>query len=152
MYRKILVALENGPADETLLPHVKGLAVLLGSELLLVHVADGFAARHYEQLQLAESEEMKEDRAYLEREAEKIRTTGLTVETLLALGNPPQEILKAAETAMCDLIAMGSHGHRFFGDILYGSTISGVRHQSSIPVLVIPARKTGRAPAPVPIP
>jgi nucleotide-binding universal stress UspA family protein len=141
MYRKILVALENGPADKRLIPHVTELAARLGSELLLVHVADGFAARHFKQLQLAESEEMKEDRAYLEREAEKIRTTGLTVNTLLALGNPPQEILRAAESAMCDLIAMGGHGHRFFGDILHGSTISGVRHQSSIPVLVVPGRK-----------
>src|SRR5438128_7622280 len=65
MYRKILVALENSHADETLLPHVAGLAKLHGSGLLLVHVADGFVARNYEQLGLAESREMKEDRVYL---------------------------------------------------------------------------------------
>jgi len=152
MYQKILVALENGPADETLIPQATELAARLGSELLLVHVAEGFAARNFKQLQLAESEEMKEDRAYLEREAERIRKSGLTVNTLLALGNPPEEILRVAESAMCDLIAMGSHGHRFLGDILHGSTISAVRHQSLIPVLVIPARKAGRRPAPAPMP
>lgn len=141
MYRRILVALENGPADQTLIPHVRELASRIGSELLLVHVAEGFAARNFEQLQLAESEEMKEDRAYLEREAEKLRSTGLTVNTLLALGNPPEEILQAAETGQCDLIAMGSHGHRLFGDIIHGSTIHGVRHKSPIPVLVVPLRK-----------
>ena len=66
MYRKILVALENSPADAALLPHIAEMARRLGSELLLVHVADGFAARNFNQLKLAESEEMKSDRNYLE--------------------------------------------------------------------------------------
>lgn len=141
MYRRILVALENGPADETLLPHVRELASRLGAELLLVHVAEGFGARHFEQLKLAESEEMTEDRAYLEREAEKLRAAGLPANIHLALGNPPQEILKAAETSQCDLIAMGSHGHRLIGDIIHGSTIHNVRHESPVPVLIVPARR-----------
>lgn len=141
MYRKILVALENGAADKTLLPHVKELALRLDSELVLVHVAEGFAARHFDQLKLKESEEMMEDRAYLEREAEALRAEGLSVETVLALGNPPQGILKAAEAGQCDLIAMGGHGHRLLGDIVHGSTIYGVRHGSSVPVLVVPSRK-----------
>ena len=141
MYRKILVALENGPADETLLPHVAELASRLRSELLLVHVAEGFAARNFDQLKLAESEEMMEDRAYLEREAEKMSSSGLVATTLLALGNPPQEILKVAQERQCDLIAMGSHGHRFLGDMIHGSTVHGVRHGSTMPVLVVPGRK-----------
>ena len=70
MYKKILVALENGRADRSLLPHVAQLASLLGSELLLIHVADGWVARNYDQLKLAESEEMKADREYLERQAD----------------------------------------------------------------------------------
>ena len=65
MYKKILVALENGRADESLVPHIAELARRLGSELLLVHVADGFAARNFEQLKLAESDEMRADRSYL---------------------------------------------------------------------------------------
>ena len=137
MYRRILVALENEPADESLLPHVKELASRLGSELLLVHVAEGFVARNYEQLKLAESEEIKSDRAYLEALAEKLRNAGLTVAAFLALGNPPQEILKAAEENHCDLIAMGCHGHRFLGDIIHGSTIHEVRHKASVPVLLV---------------
>lgn len=141
MYRKILVALENGHADESLVPHVTQLARRLGSELLLLHVADGFAARNFDQLKLAESEEIKGDRAYLERLADKVRGEGLTVSTFLALGNPPQEILKAAEANRCDLIAMGSHGHRFLGDIIHGSTIYEVRHKASVPVLLVCAEK-----------
>ena len=141
MYSKILVALENGSADERLIAHVTELAKRLGSELLLVHVADGFAARNFKQLKLAESEEIKTDRAYLERMAEKFRMEGITVTTHLAFGNPPQEILKVVEAQNCDLIAMGSHGHRFLGDIIHGSTIHEVRHKTSIPVLTVREKK-----------
>ena len=42
MYRSILVAVENSPADRTILTHVRELASLTGAELLLVHVADGW--------------------------------------------------------------------------------------------------------------
>jgi nucleotide-binding universal stress UspA family protein len=141
MYQKILVALENSRADETLLPHVGELAKLHGSELLLLHVADGFAARNFEQLQLAESEEMKGDRAYLESSAEELRRKGLAVSTFLALGDPAEGILKTAQDRQCDLIAMGAHGHRLLGDIIHGSTINEVRHKAEIPVLLVRAGK-----------
>jgi nucleotide-binding universal stress UspA family protein len=141
MYHKILVALENSRADETLLPHVGELAKLHGSELLLVHVADGFVARNYEQLKLAESQEMKQDRAYLESSADTLRARGLTVDTFLALGDPAAGILKAAEDRHCDLIAMTAHGHRLLGDLLFGSTINEVRHKAEVPVLVVRAGK-----------
>ena len=141
MYRKILITLDNSPADEDILPHVSELAKRFGSALLLLHVADGWAARAFEQLKLAESEEMKSDREYLEKVAGRLRDNGLKVETKLALGNPPSEILKVAEGEHCDLIAMTSHGHRLFGDIFHGSTITQVRHQSKIPILLVRARK-----------
>lgn len=139
MYKKILVALENGPADRSLLPHVTRLAALLGSELLLIHVADGWVARNYEQLRLAESEEMIADRRYLRDQLERLRQEGLRADIHLALGNPPTEILKAAEQERCDLIAMTSHGHRLFGDLIHGSTITAVRHRSHIPLLLVRA-------------
>jgi nucleotide-binding universal stress UspA family protein len=141
MYHKILVALENSSADESLLPHVTELAGRMGAQLLLVHVADGWVARNYDRLKLAESEEMKADRAYLEATVGRLRAQGLTVSAHLALGDPPAEILKTAETEGCDLIAMTSHGHRLLGDILYGSTINEVRHKSSIPILLVRAQK-----------
>jgi len=139
MYRKILVALENSQADEALLPHITELARRLGSTLLLVHVADGWVARNFNQLKLAESEEMKNDRAFLERTAARLHAEGLSAEVRLALGDPPTEILKTAEAEQCDLIAMTSHGHRLLGDLLFGSTIHEVRHKTSIPVLLVRA-------------
>jgi nucleotide-binding universal stress UspA family protein len=141
MYKKILVTLENGPADETILPHAKRLAKQFGSELLLLHVADGWVARNFYQLKLSESEEMKEDRAYLERIAGELCAESLVVTAELALGNPPTEILRIAKREHCDLIAMASHGHRFLGDLFHGSTISEVRHKTSIPLLLVRALK-----------
>jgi nucleotide-binding universal stress UspA family protein len=140
MYQRILVALENSKADRSLIPHVCELARRLGSELLLIHVADGWVARHYHQLQLAESEEMREDRRYLEETAERVRASGLTVEVKLALGDPPSEILRTASDERCDLIAMTTHGHRLIGDLLFGSTIHEVRHRATIPVLLVRAQ------------
>lgn len=141
MYKKILVALENGPADLDLLPHISQLARQLGSELLLLHVADGWAARNFEQLKLAESAEMREDIAYLDSTAVQLRTSGLVVTTRLALGNPPNEIVKIAAGSGCDLIALASHGHKLIGDLIHGSTIDKVRHNTSIPLLVVGAPK-----------
>src|SRR6266446_2564586 len=141
MYKKILVALENSHADATLLPHIEQLAKLMHSELLLVHVADGWVARNFNQLKLAESEEMKTDRAYLDETAAHLRRGGLEVAAQLALGDPPTEILKTAEREKCDLIAMTAHGHRLLGDLIFGSTIHKVRHETSIPILLVRAEK-----------
>lgn len=137
MYRKILVALENARTDTSLLPHVSRLASIVGAELLLVHVADGWAARHFDHLNLNESDEMKADRAYLENTAQRLREEGLQATAELALGNPPQEILRTAEQHGCDLIAMTSHGHKLVGDLFLGSTIEKVRHNTNIPILVV---------------
>lgn len=137
MYKKILVALENSPVDQTLLSHIEKLALILHSHLLLVHVAEGWAARHYDELLLKESEEMIKDRSYLEERAAELRKKGLEASTYLALGEPAEEILSTAAREKCDLIAMTSHGHRFLADLFLGSTIEEVRHQAPVPILVV---------------
>jgi nucleotide-binding universal stress UspA family protein len=143
MYQKILVALENSRADASLLPHVTELARHFHSHLLLVHVADGWAARHFNRLKLAESEEMKADRAYLDATAVQLRGHGLKVSAHLELGDPATEILKTAEREHCDLIAMTAHGHRLLGDLFFGSTIHEVRHKSFVPILLVRAGTKG---------
>ena len=142
MYRKILVTLDTTPSDRELLPRITQLASLLKSELLLLHVADGWVARNFENLNLAESEEMKEDLRYLEETAAAWRgETGLVINVRLALGDPPAQILQVAQQEQCDLIALASHGHRLVGDIILGSTIDEVRHKARIPILVVPPPK-----------
>jgi nucleotide-binding universal stress UspA family protein len=137
MYKRILVPLENGPADQTILRHVTGLAKLSGAEVILVHVADGWAARNMEQLNLKESEEMKEDRAYLERVAKELRAAGLEVDAVLAAGDPAKEIAAAAEREGADLIALATHGHRLLDDVVRGSTATALRHNTRIPILMV---------------
>jgi|SRR6266508_225960 nucleotide-binding universal stress UspA family protein len=140
MYRRILVAVENSGADRTILNHVGELARLTGAELLLVHVADGWAARNFDQLKLRESEEMRSDRAYLEQLRAELTQKGFTVATKLAMGDPATELIKTAEEQGVDLIAMSTHGHRFIADLLHGTTADRVRHLVKVPVLLLRAQ------------
>jgi len=140
MYRRILVAIENSPADQTILAHVSELARLTGATLLLVHVADGWAARYFDQLKLRESEEMKIDRTYLDTLRADLEGRGLTVETRLAMGDPANELVKVSEEHGVDLIAMSTHGHRFVKDVLLGATADKVRHLVKVPVLLLRAQ------------
>lgn len=137
MYKRILVAIENSAADQTILAHVTDLARLTGAELLLVHVADGFAARHFDDLKLRESEEMKADRSYLERLQRDLMARGLKVEFELAKGDPATELIRTAEARSVDLVAMSTHGHRFVSDMLRGTTADKVRHLVKVPVLLL---------------
>jgi nucleotide-binding universal stress UspA family protein len=140
MYHTILIPLENSPADQTILDHVRALAKLTGSSLILIHVADGWAARNFDQLNLAESEEIREDRAYLERRAAELRAEGFSVSSALAMGQPSDEIIKFVQANPVDLIAMSTHGHRFVSDIIHGSTADKVRHIVDVPVLLLKAK------------
>lgn len=141
MYTNILIPLENKETDETILGHIRSLGRLTHSKITLLHVADGWAARNYDQLELQESEEMKSDQLYLERRAEELAGEGFEAGYILAMGDPAEEIIKIAKEKKVDLVAMATHGHRFLGDIIYGSTADKVRHHLDIPVLLLKARK-----------
>jgi nucleotide-binding universal stress UspA family protein len=137
MYHRILIPLENSRADETILDHIRPLARLTNAALLLVHVSDGWVARNFDRLKLAESEEMKEDRAYLDRRLQELSAEGFRCEAVLALGEPSDEIIKLAREREVDLVAMTTHGHRFVSDLLYGATADKVRHAVNVPVLLL---------------
>lgn len=141
MYKRILVPLEHSPYDDTILTHVRKLARHCGASLVLIHVADGWAARNVKQLNLRESEEMREDRDYLEQICGSLEKDDIEAECLLAAGSPGAEIAEAAVRENCDLIAMSTHGHRFLQDLLYGSVANEVRHISRIPVLLVRAER-----------
>src|SRR4051812_33985242 len=109
MYNRILVAVENSPADRTILAHVRSLAALTGAELLLVHVADGFAARHFKDLGLRESEETGGARESLKNPASDRAAQSIITSTELARGAPATELIRLARERNVDLIAMATH-------------------------------------------
>lgn len=137
MYARIMVTLENTAHDRCILEHVEKLALHTGAEVVLIHVADGFAARNQGSLRLRESDEMRADRAYLEQCASKLEEAGVRADAILASGDPSVEIVAAAEREQVDLIAMATHGHGLINDIVRGSVANEVRHRSKIPVLLV---------------
>lgn len=137
MFARILVPLENSAYDETILAYVRKLARHCGSEIVLIHVADGWVARNIRELNLRESEEMRVDRAYLERVSAALLAEGFEVDAVLAAGDPVVEISDAAIREHCDLIAMATHGHRGLNDVVRGSVASALRHKTMVPVLMV---------------
>lgn len=135
MWQKILVTLDTTAADRTILDHIRPLALQFKSRVVLLHVADGWAARTYGSE--AVSPEITEDRAYLEGVRKELESEGISAEAELAFGNPPAEIVKWVREKQCDLVAMSTHGHRLFADIVLGSTAHRVQHQIDVPVLLV---------------
>lgn len=144
MYTRIMVPLENSPTDAHIVSHIRDLAKHCKASVVLIHVADGWAARNISQLKLRESEEIRQDREYLERMASEMTKEGVQTEAILASGDPAKEIVAAAGRERCDLIAMATHGHKLIGDVVYGSVANTVRHETSIPVLLVRAPSQGR--------
>ncbi len=138
MYETILVTLDGTPTDRAIVEHVKQLAELAQSHLVLLHVADGWAARTYGPD--AVSPEIAEDTAYLEKVRSEFQSMGIPAEAELAYGEPVNEIIKWVQQKGCDLVAMSTHGHRFLADIFLGATASRVQHSISVPVLLLRAK------------
>jgi nucleotide-binding universal stress UspA family protein len=137
MYQKILVTLDTTRTDRAIIDHVKRLAKVLGSRVALLHVADGWAARAYGPDAI--SPEIDEDTAYLQRVHDEFAADGIDVEFELAYGDPAREIVRWIGEKGCDLVAMSTHGHRFLGDLLLGTTATKVQHRVQVPVLLLRA-------------
>jgi nucleotide-binding universal stress UspA family protein len=138
MYKTILVTLDGTPSDQAILEHVKHLAKLAQSRVVLLHVADGWAARTYGPD--AVSPEITEDTAYLKRVRAGFQSMGIPADAELAYGDPVTEIVKWVEQKGCSLVAMSTHGHRFLADLFLGTTASRVQHSISVPVLLLRAK------------
>jgi nucleotide-binding universal stress UspA family protein len=138
MYKTILVTLDGTPTDQAIVEHVKKLAKFAHSRVILLHVADGWAARTHGAD--AVSPEISEDTAYLKKVRAEFQAVGIDAEAELAYGEPVKEIVKWVENKGCDLLAMSTHGHRLIGDIFFGTTASRVQHSVSVPVLLLRAK------------
>jgi nucleotide-binding universal stress UspA family protein len=138
MYKKILVTLDATPSDRAIIAHIKQLAALCQSSVVLLHVADGWAARQFGPD--AVGPEITEDHAYLATIKKEFENAGIPADSYLAYGEPKKEIVKWVDEKGCDLVAMSTHGHRFLADLVLGTTASHVQHRVNVPVLLLRAR------------
>ena len=138
MYKRILITLDTSACDRTVIEHVKPLAKFCGASVALVHVADGWAARQFGKD--AVSAEITEDTDYLQKVKAEFEAVGIAATAQLLYGEPKAEILKWLRDNNCDLIAMGTHGHRFLGDLILGATATHIQHRVDVPVLLIRKR------------
>ena len=138
MYDTILVTLDGTPSDRAIIEHVKQLAKLAQSRIVLLHVADGWAARTYGPD--AVSPEIAEDSEYLDKVRAEFQSAGIPADAELAYGQPADEIIKWVKQKGCSLVAMSTHGHRFLADLFLGATATRVRHSIAVPVLLLRAK------------
>jgi nucleotide-binding universal stress UspA family protein len=138
MYKTILVTVDGTVTDRAIIEHVKQLAKLAQSRVVVLHVADGWAARTYGPD--AVSREISEDTAYLKEVQQEFQAAGISAVSEMAYGEPAKEIVKWVQQKGCDLVAMSTHGHRFLGDFFLGATATKVQHKISVPVLLLRAK------------
>ena len=138
MYKTILVTVDGTPTDRAIIDHVKQLAKLSQGRVVLLHVADGWAARTYGRD--AVSSEIAEDTDYLKKVRSEFEASGISADADLAYGDPAKEIIRWVKQKGCDLVAMSTHGHRFLADLFLGTTASRVQHSIKVPVLLLRAR------------
>jgi manganese transport protein len=134
-YAVIGAAIDYESPTERVLSHAQSLAVEHKASLYLFHVVEGASGLVYGSE--AYDEEARKDREYLEAIATQLRGSGLEVTPVLGYGRPTTELIRLAKTHHVDLLVMGGHGHKYLADFLFGTTISKVRHELGIPVLVV---------------
>lgn len=142
-FRNIGVALQHAEGDSEIVSAALALAGRGQAKLTLVHVVVTPGAMLFGSD--SQSQHGTEDAAYLEQLAREIEDADRPVETMLRHGDPAAGIVQCAEEAGFDLLVMGSHGHRGLGDIVFGQTVSRVRHAVQVPVLVVRSGGTEKA-------
>lgn len=134
-YAVIGAAIDYESPTDRVLSHARTLAVQHDASLYLFHVVEGASGLVYGSE--AYDEEARKDREYLEAIAVQLRNSGLEVIPVLGYGRVTTELIHLAKTHKVDLLVMGGHGHKYLADFLFGTTISKVRHELGIPVLVV---------------
>lgn len=133
-FKHIAVALDFSGHDEKLVAFALGQGKP-GSSYVLMHVVESVSAKL-----LGDSTadlESKQDEQQLEAYAQQLRQRGLHVTTRLGYRNRVTEIVRIVKEEQADILVMGAHGHTGLKDLVYGETINRVRHELTIPVLVV---------------
>ncbi|MBX2898765.1 MAG: Nramp family divalent metal transporter [Cyclobacteriaceae bacterium] len=133
-YRNIVVTIDFSSADSLAIQS----ATAQGNKnarYLLVHVVETAGAMWYGS-QIAD-QESDEDTLALNQYVDQLRLLGYHVEMKIGYGNPKQVIPQIVKHFEADLLVMGAHGHNWFKDLIFGTTVDTVRHRVKIPVLIV---------------
>jgi manganese transport protein len=107
-----------------------------GAALHLLHVEEGATSQLFGAL--SSTEEIRSGEEYFEGIVESLAASGVAAEMTIEHGlSPRAAIVRKAREIQPDVIVMGAHGHRGIKDLIFGNTINAVRHQVSVPVLVV---------------
>ena len=145
MYETILLPLDTTETDKPIIEHVTTLATTMKSSVVLLHVVTGPQAEWNGPD--AAGEQVEKTRAYLDGVRGQLEAAGVPARVDMGFGEPAREIVRWVETNGCDLVAMGTHGHRWLSDIVLGFTASRVQHAVSVPVLLLRSRARRRPEA-----
>ena len=157
MQSQILVPLDGSALAEGVLPYAAALARLSASALVLLQVIPSARAlpsvawRAFERrgIQQEYSEAVTAARASLERTADRLRRDGLTVQTVVCIGDPTSEILASAtRTPGIRYIAMSTHGRTGLQRAVFGSVAEAVLHTAPVPVLLVRTQADAQLTAP----
>jgi len=143
VYRHILVPLDHSSRDIAAIAHAAAMARPHGATIHLLHVEEGATSQLFGAL--SATAEIRAGEEYFNAILQSLEREGLKAELTIAHGSSPKdEIVRAARGIQPDLIVMGAHGHRGVKDLIFGDTINGVRHEISVPVLVVADPPAGR--------
>lgn len=135
-YRTIGVALDFSGTDKQMIEQATSLG---GKDVtyVLMHIVETAGARLLGKD--IQDKETQEDERILGNYAVQMKSLGFEVVTVLEFGSPVKKITEQVEKYDCDLLIMGSHGHKGIKDIIFGSTADEVRHRVSVPVMIVKA-------------
>jgi nucleotide-binding universal stress UspA family protein len=150
--RRILVPLDGSELAAQALSYALEVAKSIGASLLLLRVMDlqiGEDLGLYFEDAVAVAETMAkwrdEANTYLEEVAQRVRSSGLVVETRVLVGVPDKVIWEVATDESINLIVMSTHGRSGFRRWVYGSTANKVLRTVSCPLVLVRAVQAKRS-------
>ncbi len=133
-YQTVAIPVDFSGADEGAINEALALGGK-GAEYLLIHVVESAAARFFGTE--SADREGTADLETLGRMAGRLKAEGYRARGILGYGRPRVALSKAINENAADLVVMGAHGHEWFKDLVFGTTIEGVRHRVKAPVLLV---------------
>lgn len=136
VYKRILVPLDHTGLDRLAIAHAAALARAHHAKLFLLHVEEDVTSQVYGSL--SSTAEVEAGQKYLDKIVESLQAEGIEVETVVShSSNPKKDIVGLAREIEPDLLIMGAHGHGGLKDLVFGNTITPVRHKLKVPILIV---------------